>query len=431
MGTSQLRVRGLALGALFAVLVAACTSARHAEPARSGSGSSLPSPPAQTGARPSPTAQPPALFTIAATGDLLVHDAVAARAERYGARTGSAYDFRPMLDPVRPALTAADLAVCHLETPLAPDDRHVSGYPTFSTPRELATAIRAAGYDTCSVASNHSMDQGSRGVAVTLTALDRAGVGHSGTARSAAEARTAEIHLVHGVRVGLLAYTYGLNGGDSRPAGQPWLVNFISAQRVLADARAARRAGAQFVAVSLHWGQQYQVAATAEQRALARALLASPDVDLLIGSHVHVVQPVERIGDKYVLYGLGNFLSNQSARCCPAATQDGVIAFVDVQRQGGRLVAVRVRYTPTWVEPGSYRVLPVAATLDDPAIPAGERAALAASWRRTVAAVTLLGGSAGRPRPDRVPGSVGARRADRLTTEQVHGRLAGDQSHWR
>ena len=345
-------------------------------------------------------------FTLSATGDLLVHDAVAQQAKRYGAKTGTAYDFRPMLAPVQGALTAADLAVCHLETPLSPDDRHVSGYPTFNTPPELADAIRAADYGSCSVASNHAMDQGPRGVAATLGALDRVGVGHAGTARSAAEATRPEIHLVNGIRAGLLAYTYGLNGGDTRPAGQRWLVNFISPRRILADARAAKRAGAQFVAVSLHWGTQYQVAPTAEQRALARTLLASPDIDLLIGSHAHVVQPVERIGDKYVLYGLGNFLSNESPRCCPAATQDGVIALVDVQRRGGRFVAVRVRYTPTWVELGTYRVLPVAAALDNPATPARERAALTASWRRTVAAVSLLGRRAGAARPDHQPRSI-------------------------
>jgi len=308
-----------------------------------------------------------------------------------------------MLAPVRGALTAVDLAVCHLETPLVADDRHVSGYPTFNAPPELADAIHATGYDSCSVASNHAMDQGPRGVAATLGALDRVGVGHAGTARSAAEATRPEIHVVNGVQVGLLAYTYGLNGGDTRPAGQPWLVNLISPRRILADAHATKQAGAQFVAVSLHWGTQYQVAPTAGQRALARALLASPDIDLLIGSHAHVVQPVQRIGDKYVLYGLGNFLSNQSPRCCPPATQDGVMALVDVQRRGDRLVAVRVRYTPTWVEPGTYRVLPVAAALDDPATPAGKRAALTASWRRTVAALSLLGRTAGAAQPDRQP----------------------------
>jgi hypothetical protein len=395
--------RGLGAGVLLAVLLTACTTGRSTQPAPSTPASTSSAQAAPTSLPGHPTARPVGWFTLAATGDLLVHDAVAAGARRYGAKTGTAYDFRPMLAPVQGALTAADLAVCYLETPLAPDDRHVSGYPTFNTPPELADAIRAAGYDSCSVASNHAMDQGPRGVAATLAALDRVGVGHAGTARSAAEATRPELHRVNGVQVGLLAYTYGLNGGDTRPAGQPWLVNLISPRRILADAHAAKRAGAQFLAVSLHWGMQYQVAPTAWQRALARTLLASPDIDLLIGSHAHVVQPVQRIGDKYVLYGLGNFLSNQSPRCCPAATQDGVIALVDVQRRGDRIVAVRVRYTPTWVEPGTYRVLPVAAALDDPATPARKRAALTASWRRTVAALSLLGRAAGAAQPDRQP----------------------------
>ncbi len=393
------RARGLLVCALAAVALTACTTARGlpVAPPRTAAPASTP-PGAAT--RPGAT-RPAGSFTIAATGDLLVHGPVAAQARRYGAGSRAAYDFRPMLGPVRSALRAADLAVCHLETPLSPDDRNITGYPTFNTPHELAVAIRAAGYDSCSVASNHALDQGARGVAATLAALDAVGVGHAGTARSPAEAARAELHLVHGVRVGLLAYTYGLNGGNALPAGKPWLVNLIAARRILADARAAKTAGARFVAVSLHWGQQYQVAPTAAQRTLARTLLASPDIDLLIGSHVHVVQPVERIGDKYVLYGLGNFLSNQSARCCPAATQDGVIMAVRVERRGSRLVASGVRYLPTWVEPGSYRVLPVAAALGDPATPAGERAALAASWRRTVAAVMLLAGRAGNVRPAR------------------------------
>ena len=396
-------IRGVGTGLLLAVLLAACTTGRSTQPPSSRPASTSSAQAAPASVPEQPTARPVGWFTLAATGDLLVHDAVAARARRYGAKTGTAYDFHPMLAPVRGALTAVDLAVCHLETPLAADDRHVSGYPTFNTPPELADAIRAAGYDSCSVASNHAMDQGPRGVAATLGALDRVGVGHAGTARSAAEATRPEIHVVNGVQVGLLAYTYGLNGGDTRPADQPWLVNLISPRRILADAHATKRAGAQFVAVSLHWGTQYQAVPTTGQRALARTLLASPDIDLLIGSHAHVVQPVQRIGDKYVLYGLGNFLSNQSPRCCPPATQDGVMAFVDVQRRGDRLVAVRVRYTPTWVEPSTYRVLPVAAALDDPATPAGKRAALTASWRRTVAALSLLGRTAGAAQPDRQP----------------------------
>lgn len=341
-------------------------------------------------------------FTIAATGDLLIHGPVAARAREDAGAGGQQYDFRPMLAPVRGQLAAADLAICHLETPLSASNRNISGYPVFNTPRELAVAVRDTGYDTCSTASNHSWDQGLRGVRDTLDLLDRAGVGHSGTARNPAEAAWVEVRSVRGVRVGLLDYTYGLNSGSRLPEA-PWAVSFIDPARILRDARAARQAGAAFVAVQLHWGEQYRVAPTAEQRSLARQLLASPDVDLVIGGHVHVVQPVERIGGKYVVYGVGNFLSNQSSRCCPPASQDGVIVTAHVERIPRGWAVNRITYTPTWVDIPSYRVLPVAASLDDPGTPAAVRPSLRDSWRRTVAAVTQLGPLAGNVRPDRAP----------------------------
>jgi poly-gamma-glutamate synthesis protein (capsule biosynthesis protein) len=348
------------------------------------------------------TTSPRRTFTIAATGDFLIHMPVADRARQLGAAHGVAFDFGPMLDQVRAELTAADLAVCHLETPLSPDNSSISGYPRFNTPRELATAIADAGYESCSTASNHSLDRGGGGVRATLDVLDAAGLAHAGSSRSAEEAATTEIHDVNGVRVALLAYTYGLNGLPL-PPGEPWLVNVIDAQRILSDARNARAAGAQFVMVQLQWGQEYQSQPTDEQQSLARTLLASPDVDVIVGHHVHVVQPVERIGDKYVVYGLGNFLSNQHPQCCPLAAQDGVIVTLHVEEQAARFVVTRVSYTPTWVERGPYLVRPVAAGLDAAATAPALRAELEASWARTISAIGALGAAAYGVEPTRVP----------------------------
>jgi len=140
-----------------------------------------------------------------------------------------------MVAAIRPLVSAADLAVCHLETPLSPTGRNLSGYPRFNAPPQLAAAIRAAGYDACSVASNHSMDQGVQGVAGTLAVLDKAGLRHAGNGRSTREARP-RLLTVRGVRVALLSYTYGLNG-FRLPRGRPWLVNLIRPGRILADAR--------------------------------------------------------------------------------------------------------------------------------------------------------------------------------------------------
>jgi hypothetical protein len=118
----------------------------------------------------------------------------------------------------------------------------------------------------------------------------------------------------------MLSYTYGLNG-FRLPRGRPWLVNLLSPGRILADARAARRAGSQFTVVFLHWGQEYRSTPTPTQRTLARRLLADPSVDLIVGHHAHVVQPVQRVNGKWVAFGMANLLSAQSASCLGGASQ--------------------------------------------------------------------------------------------------------------
>ena len=325
-------------------------------------------------------------LTLVASGDVLPHGPVLRRAADDGARAGQRYDFRPMLAELRPLVAGADLALCHLEVPLSRDGRAVASWPSFNAPPELAAALRWAGYDACSTASNHAMDQGAGGVAATLDVLDRAGLRHDGTARDAAEAAASTIVDVRGLRVGLLSYAYGLNSGRL-PSGQPWLVNLIDPARIVEDARAARRAGARFVVVLLHWGQENQAAPTPSQRELARRLLAAPEVDLILGHHVHVVQPIEQVGGKWVAYGMGNSLSNQTPACCAAGSQDGVLVQVTIARDGDAPRVRAVRYVPTWVEHPTFRVRPVPAALADRSLTPQARQALAASGDRTRRAV--------------------------------------------
>jgi poly-gamma-glutamate capsule biosynthesis protein CapA/YwtB (metallophosphatase superfamily) len=325
-------------------------------------------------------------LTLVASGDVLPHGPVLRRAADDGARAGQRYDFRPMLAELRPLVAGADLALCHLEVPLSRDGRAVASWPSFNAPPELAAALRWAGYDACSTASNHAMDQGAGGVAATLDVLDRAGLRHDGTARDAAEAAASTIVDVRGLRVGLLSYAYGLNSGRL-PSGQPWLVNLIDPARIVEDARAARRAGARFVVVLLHWGQENQAAPTPSQRELARRLLAAPEVDLILGHHVHVVQPIEQVGGKWVAYGMGNSLSNQTPACCAAGSQDGVLVQVTIARDGDAPRVRAVRYVPTWVEHPTFRVRPVPAALADRSLTPQARQALVASGDRTRRAV--------------------------------------------
>ena len=325
-------------------------------------------------------------FTLIASGDVLTHGPVLRQARAYGRRVSQPYDFRPMFADLRPIVVRADLALCHLEVPLSRNGQDISSWPAFNAPPQLAAALRWAGYDACSTASNHSMDQGPQGVAATLEVMDAAGLRHPGMARNANEADQSTIVDVRGLRVGLLSYTYGLNSGRL-PADQRWLVNTIEPRRILSDARAARRAGAQFVVVLLHWGQEYRSTPTSFQREVAKRLLSASEVDLILGHHVHVVQPIEQVGGKWIAYGMGNSLSNQTPSCCAAGSQDGVLVKVTVGEHGGRLRVRAVRYVPTWVEHPSFRIRPVLTALADRSLPAVIRRALEAARDRTTRAV--------------------------------------------
>jgi poly-gamma-glutamate synthesis protein (capsule biosynthesis protein) len=329
--------------------------------------------------------RPPAVRTVelAVTGDVILHESVYQVALAGG---DGAAGFRDMFAPVADVIRGADLALCHLEVPLSPDGDDLSTYPAFNGPPGVAAALADAGYEGCSVASNHSLDQGPTGVVDTLAVLDSAGLGHVGTARSPAEDAAPRLYEAAGVTVGHVSATYGMNG-LVMPADQQWLVDLVDPlDGVLAEAAATRAAGADVVVVSMHWGAEYVTEPTVLQREQAAVLMASPDVDLVIGHHAHVVQPIERHGDKAVVYGLGNFLSGQQGRHTPG-TQDGVVVTVDLEVGSGGARVGEIRYTPTWVEPGTYRVLPVPRTLADPGLTVDRREALQASLARTSAAV--------------------------------------------
>jgi hypothetical protein len=313
--------------------------------------------PSQEGSEPPQAARRPIRFTIAASGDLLIHGPVFARARALAA--GGGYDFRPMFRYVKPTIAGADLSICHLETPLTRG--RPAGYPVFAAPAELTRAIRSTGWDLCTTASNHSLDRGQRGIDTTARVLDRAGIKHTGSFRSGSERRRTTMAEVKGVKVAVLAYTESTNG---IPLPHRYSLNRASARRILADARVARRRGANVVIASLHWGAEYQHRPAARQRRLARTLTRSPDVTAVIGQHVHVVQPIRRVNGKPVIFGEGNFLSNQSDSCCPSASQDGIIALLNlrVDEAGARVESVR--HVATYVRHPDYAVLPVAKAID-------------------------------------------------------------------
>ena len=299
--------------------------------------------------------QEPRSFRIAATGDLLIHGPVVR-----AARTVDGWDFTPMFSQVAAILRSADLAVCHVETPMSPDNKRLSSYPLFSVPNQLADAIAYAGYDTCSLASNHSTDSGMRGVTGTIEALDRVGVAHTGMARTPLERATLNLLEVNDATVAHLSYTYGLNTGPLR-AEQEHMTNLIEEETILQEAGRARVSGADFVILSLHWGTEYSRMPDSYQTDLGPRLLSSSHIDLILGHHAHVVQPIHRIGDEYVVYGLGNFLSYQSPRWGAAkpGTQDGVILRFTVTEDPatGRWSVTSISHTPTRVNLTTFEIV--------------------------------------------------------------------------
>ncbi len=322
-----------------------------------------------------PPADPPASggherVSLLVSGDVLLHSGTwataAVDAPQHGKR---GLDFRPMLADVAPVVSAADLAVCHLETPLAPPGGPYSSYPIFSVPPQVVPALRRTGYDACTTASNHSIDQGFDGVRRTLRALDRAGVPHDGTARTAQAQRRPLILGANGVRVAVLSYTYGTNG-IPLPEGKPWSVSLIDPERITREAAAARRAGADVVAVALHFGAEYVTAPDACQTDVVDRITRSPAIDLVYGYHAHVVQPIDRVHGTWVVYGLGNFIAEQESS--RPYTYRGVSVRVQFEEhRGGGYAGRDVAYLPTMItrfEPTDprMRVLDVQAALADP-----------------------------------------------------------------
>jgi poly-gamma-glutamate capsule biosynthesis protein CapA/YwtB (metallophosphatase superfamily) len=298
-------------------------------------------------------ANPPAAgtrITVAASGDFLIHSPVWERARALG--HARRYRFGPLFRKIGPTIAKADLALCHVETPFSYGPPR--GYPSFRTPVALAQAIKRTGWDACSTASNHTLDDGQRGVNTTLGVLRRAGLAHAGSYRTRQAARHITILQAKGIKVAFLAYTAVTNG---QHVPHPWSVNMAGAPRIVNDARRARKAGAQAVIVNLHWGTEFQAAPSSQQRRLAERLTKAQAITAIVGQHVHVVQPIRWMHGKPVVFGEGNLISNQTAACCPRGTQDGLIALLDLAATPTGVRARRVRYLPTYVRHPDFTVV--------------------------------------------------------------------------
>lgn len=385
----------------------ACTSgdqpsaAPSSTPSTSTSSTTSPSTstPSAPSAGPSSTApvapeQGPREFTVVATGDVLLHEPLWAQAER-DAHPDGTLNFAPQLSQVKPVVSAADLALCHLEVPLAEEDGPFAGFPAFAGPPQVVPALVETGYDACTTASNHVFDQGAAGVDRTLNVLDEHGLAHAGSARTEAEAAEPTIVTVDmaegEVDIGLLSYTFSFNGVPY-PGGEQWRSHLIDEEAILAEAAAARQAGADVVIVSMHWGDQYVHEPNTQQRELAPRLIASADIDLLLGHHAHVVQPMEVFDGEWVVYGVGNAMANHAEPTGPRA-EGLLVRLTFTEDEEGAFEASGAEYLPLYQthEP-PLEVVNVPRALDRGEYGTAGRERLRAALDRTSDVVTSRGG---------------------------------------
>lgn len=312
----------------------------------------------------------PATLTLAVVGDIMMHSPQFPA--YYNAQTGL-YDFTPYFTSVKPYIESSDLAWANLETPLLGGEQVYTGYPMFNAPPELADALQWSGFDIVTTANNHALDRRAKGVTKTLEVLKSRGLITRGTYESQWSASQVTLVEKNGIKLGILAYTYGTNG-IPLPKDQPYMVDLIQEDKILQDIANTRAAGADAIAVALHFGNEYEDVPNETQKRLARNLVAG-GADLILGSHPHVLQPYERIQvqepdgstrEAVIMYSLGNFISNQRGE----QKDVGCIFQVTFQKDHlGHTAIIDTSALPTWVDrsgkSGSYHyeVIPLAAEL--------------------------------------------------------------------
>ncbi|MDP2875999.1 MAG: CapA family protein [Holophaga sp.] len=301
---------------------------------------------------PAPQSPPTTQVTLVAVGDLLMHqDVKRAARERLDGFQGLWNDVQPLFDE-------ADVVFGNLETAIAPTTGQPGRPFVFNAPGDLPFSLKASGFTVLSTANNHAFDQGSKGVLETLQRLNALGLTAVGSGPNRAQAEASRIVECKGLRIAFLAYTDLLNSNLNRDPNGPWIA-CLDLDSALATVRSVR-AQADFVVVSLHWGNEYEHEPRPRQREVATRLIGA-GVDLLLGHHPHVLQPLEWLESEgrrgAVIFSLGNFISNQDRIYDPSRmpisagdNRDGA-ALVATLRKGPEGTALEtVRIEPLWTE---------------------------------------------------------------------------------
>lgn len=309
---------------------------------------------------------------ILAVGDIMFHMPQINAAKT---TTGN-YDFNPVFRHVKKYIEGADIALGNFETVTAGDELGFSGFPRFNSPVDTLIALKNTGFDILSTANNHSLDRGKDGIINTINVMNNTGLRNIGTFKD--NNRSLIIEEINDIRIGLLSYTTSLNGLDSLLSKEDsYMVNKFDEEKIIEDINYLKEQNVDMIVAYLHWGYEYYEEPTEYQRELGRSLLEQ-GIDIILGSHPHVVQRSEMINidgkDKFIVYSMGNFLSNQRYETMGNQyTEDGVMIEITLNKNFDTNVTSiqEVMFRPTWVyrfrnaDGLNYEILPVGDVLVD------------------------------------------------------------------
>lgn len=299
--------------------------------------------------------------TVLNTGDILIHDNILWGAEQ---EDGS-YNFSQLYKNSNSYIKSADYAIANLEVTLGGEAAgNYRGYPGFNSPDSLIDYLKADGFDMLLTANNHSLDTGLAGMKRTVQQLKAKGIDFLGTKETTAD-HTYIVKDINGIKIGMVAYTYGTNSSAS---GAGELINYFSSANLPAFYTEAQSIidsmqndGAEAIVFYMHWGNEYQTTPNTYQKAIAQEL-CNMGVDVIVGGHPHVLQPIELIHSEdsqnttVCLYSMGNSISNQrisemTGVCETGHTEDGVLFNYTFTKDSDAQVSLTsVDIIPIWVD---------------------------------------------------------------------------------
>lgn len=286
---------------------------------------------------------------MTAIGDIMCHNTQYLDAYNKETKT---YDFSHFFTNVKTELSSSDITIGNLETTFAGADRGYSSYPTFNTPEDLAKTLKDIGIDVLSTANNHSLDKGYSGLVSTINTLDSVGINHMGTYDNPDSQKEILIKEVNGLKIAFLSYTYGTNGIPI-PSDKEYCINLIDKDLILSQLKQAKEKNADLVCVNMHWGVEYRLTPNDEQKELADFLFKN-GADIILGSHPHVLEPMEKRSvklddgtekDGFVVYSLGNFISGQNKE----NTKSTIILNLQITKHTDSKITIdSAKYTPLY-----------------------------------------------------------------------------------